>query len=192
MTRTRTFGSCMLLAALWLALPLRPVDAEEAAGAPSPRAVEAMRLLDSADLYQRQLGFLRLEALRETATVDRIRHYITDKDPDVRAYSLRALAAIQGAQAVPTLLKALSDKHPRVRRSVIQGLEPLVNSSPEILQIFISRLKDRNPQVRMAVIDALSRIASPRAQEAILLHRRREHNRDVKRVLNATIKRLGW
>ena len=30
---------------------------------PSPKAIEAMRLLESEDAYQRQLGFLRLEAL---------------------------------------------------------------------------------------------------------------------------------
>ena len=182
----------LIALAAWLLMPQPPLLAEDLGASPSPKAAEALRLLDSEDVYQRQLGFLRLEALREPATAARIGSYATNKDPDVRAYSLRALAAIQGARAVPTLLNALSDKSGRVRRSIIQGLEPLVDTNPEILPMFIARLKDRSPQVRMAVIDALSRIDSPRAKEAILLHRRRERNRDVKRVLNATLKRLGW
>ena len=58
-------------AALWLVTVLLGwmspmVHGEEEGGAPpSARAVEALRLLKSEDAFQRQLGFLRLEALRE-------------------------------------------------------------------------------------------------------------------------------
>lgn len=190
MKMSSQYTRCLLMAVMCLPLP-RLAIAEDAAGTPSPRAVEAMRLLDSEDLYQRQLGFLRLEALREPATVERISQYLAHKDPEVRAYSLRAVAAIQAIHAVPTLLNALKDKQPRVRRAAIQGLEPLAEASPDVLPAFIRSLKDRDPRVRMAAIDALSRAETPRAYEAILQHRRRERNRDVKRVLTVTIKRLG-
>ena len=173
-----------------LAAPLG-VAAEELSASPSPRALEAMQLLKSSDLYQQQMGFLRLEALREPATINTISTYVTDRDPEVRAYSLRALAAVQGAGSVPVLLRALSDKHPRVRRAAVLGLEPLVETNNEILPALIKMLKDRHPRVRMAVIDVLSRQDVARAKEAILLRRRREHDRDVKRVLKLAVERLG-
>ena len=157
----------------------------------SPRAVEALQLLDSEDAYQREVGLLRLEALREPASVEAIRRYADSKDPQMRAGSLRALAAIQGAPAVPLLLERLaSDKHPKVRRAALLGLEPLQRTSPEILPAFIKALRDRKPDVRMAAIDIVSRIDDPSAREAIQRRRRREHHRDVRRVLALAMKRL--
>ena len=186
---TRPLRLLALLITL-LAAPLG-VAAEELSASPSPRALAAIQLLKSDDLYQKQMGFLRLEALREAATVDAISAYLTDREPEVRAYSLRALAAVQGAGSVPVLLRALSDKHPRVRRAAVLGLEPLVATNNEILPALIKQLKDRHPHVRMAVIDVLSRQDVARAKEAILLRRRREHDRDVKRVLKLAVERLG-
>ena len=159
---------------------------------PSPQAVEAMQLLESTDAYQRQVGFLRLEALREPSTVETIQPYVDSKDPDMRAYSLRALAAIQGAPAVPMLLSKLkSERHPRVRRAALLGLEPLQKSDPEILPAFIAALRDPNTEVRMAAVDVVSRIDDPRAREAILRRYKREWRRDVRRVLRLAMKRLG-
>ena len=169
------------------------VRSEEApATSPSPKAVEAMQLIASNDPYQRQLGFLRLEALREPATVGAIREYLRSPDPELRAYSLRAVAAIQGAQGVPVLLEAFrTDKHPRVRRTALLGLEPLQAVSPDILSAFLKALRDRDTEVRMAAVDIVSRVDDPRARDAILTRYRRERRRDVRRVLDMAMKRLG-
>ena len=159
---------------------------------PSPQATEAMRLLESADPYQRQLGFLRLEALREQSSVGIIKRYIDSKDPDVRSYSIRALAAIDGENAIPILLEALrKDKHPRVRRAALLALEPFAKVGTEIIPALIKALRDHSTEVRMAAVDIVSRIDEPSAKEAIRLRLRREHRRDVIRVLSLAQKRLS-
>ena len=158
----------------------------------SATAQEASQLLSSSDPYQRQLGFLRLEALRDPCAVPIIQPYTDSRDPDLRAYSLRALAAIQSAQAIPLLLEKLrTDKQPRVRRAALLGLEPIAKGHPEVLEAFIKALRDRKTEVRMAAVDIVSRIDEPRAREAILTRHRRERRRDVRRVLDLAMKRLG-
>lgn len=159
--------------------------------APSPKAVEAMRLLESEDPYQRQLGFLRLEALREPGTVSAIQRYVDSRDPEMRAYSLRALAAIEGTVAVPLLLDKLkTDKAPRVRRAAALGLEPLQQRDPAILPAFIKALRDPSTEVRISAVDVVSRIDDPRAREAIRTRHKREGRRDVRRVLGMAMNRV--
>ena len=158
----------------------------------SPHAVEALRLVESGDEYQQQLGFLRLEALRDPSTVPAILPYASHSNPELRAESLRALAAIQGGEAVGLLLDRMRhDKHPRVRRAAILGIEPYVQTSPEIVPALIAALRDRDTTVRMAAVDVVSRINDPRARQAILARYKHEGRRDVRRVLNLAMKRLG-
>ena len=185
-------GACHGLVIILAVIPAAFVSADELLPTPTPQAVEAMRLLESSDPYQRQLGFLRLEALRETGTVKTIERYLTSRDPEVRAYSLRAVAAITGEPAIPTLLQVLaSEKHPRVRRAALLGLEPFERSDPRILAACIKALRDPNTEVRMAAVDIVSRVDDPRAREAILIRYKRETRRDVRRVLRLAMKRLG-
>ena len=179
-------------AAVWLLMAPSVRGEEPASTAPSPQAVAAFQLVESKDPYQQQLGFLRLEALRETGTAPLIRGYLTHREPEMRAYALRALAAIEGAAAVPTLLEALkTDKQPLVRRAALLGLEPLQSTDPNILPAFIRALRDRKTDVRMTAVDVVSRIDDPKAREAILLRNKRERRRDVRRVLSLAMKRLG-
>jgi ribosome-associated translation inhibitor RaiA len=180
--------------ALACLLTLAPSAAGEEAqvSSPSPNAVEALQLVESKDPYQQQLGFLRLEALRETGTAPLIRNYLTHREPEMRAYALRALAAIEGPASVPTLLNALkTDNDALVRRAALLGLEPLHATHPEVLPAFIKALRDRKTDVRMAAVDVVSRIDDPRAREAILLRNKRERRRDVRRVLSLAMQRLG-
>jgi hypothetical protein len=175
-----------------MSLAASAVAEEPVSTTPSPKAVEALRLIESTDPYRQQLGFLRLEALRETSTVPLIRKYLMHRDPELRAYVLRALAAIEGAPAVPTLLAALrTDKQPLVRRAALLGLEPLQQSDPNILPAFIKALRDKKTEVRMVAVDIVSRVDDPRAREAILLRNKRERRRDVRRVLSIAMRRLG-
>ena len=179
-------------AAVWLLMAPSVRGEEPASTAPSPQAVAAFQLVESKDPYQQQLGFLRLEALREIGTAPLIRRYLTHREPEMRAYTLRALAAIEGAASVPTLLEALqTDKQPLVRRAALLGLEPLQSTDPNILPAFIKALRDRKTDVRMTAVDVVSRIDDPKAREAILLRNKRERRRDVRRVLSLAMKRLG-
>ena len=166
--------------------------AEQATQALSPRAVEALDLVSSDDRYKQELGFLRLEALREPASIPAILPYASHKDPELRAGGVRALAAIQGIESCPLLLDRIQhDPHPRVRRAAMLGIEPFVESDPKILPIMIERLQDRDATVRMTAVDIVSRIADPAAREAILQRNKREGRRDVRRVLDLAMKRMS-
>ena len=166
-------------------------DQPQLASPPSQKAIDAMRLLESDDAYQRELGFLRLEALREPSTVETIAKYLTSRNLETRAYSVRAVAAIQGAAAVPTLLRALaSDKDSSVRRAALLGLEPLQQTDAAILPAFIKALRDPRTDVRITAVDIVSRIDSPLAREAIRTRNKRERRHDVRRVLGMAMKRL--
>ncbi|MBI3021958.1 MAG: HEAT repeat domain-containing protein [Candidatus Omnitrophica bacterium] len=182
-------GACLLLAAPrtgWGETQPSP------SSTPSPQAAEAVRLVESEDPYERQMGFLRLEALRELSTVEILQKYVADRDQDMRAYSLRALAAIQGPVAAPLLLQALrKDRAPRVRWAAILALEPFQQADPQILPAFIKALRDSSTEVRISAIDVVSRIDDPRAREAIRIRDKRERQPDVRRVLAPAMRRLG-
>jgi len=169
----------------------RRAGGETPSTTPSPRAVEAIRLLESADPYEQQVGFLRLEALREPSTVDVIQRYVTHPQAQRRAASLRALAAIQGSAAVPLLLQHVkTDRDPAVRRAILLGLEPFAKDHPDVLPVLLKALRDRDTEVRMTAVDIISRIDDPRARDAIRLRYRQEWRRDVRRVLALAMKRL--
>ncbi|MBI3009450.1 MAG: HEAT repeat domain-containing protein [Candidatus Omnitrophica bacterium] len=158
----------------------------------SPKATEALRLIESRDFYQRQLGFLRLEALREVATADFIRPYLKSSEAQMRAGSLRALAAIEGSAAIPVLREALqTDRDPSVRRAALLGLEPLWMQEPQVLNLLIAALRDRSTESRITAVDIVSRIDHPYAKEAILQRHAKEQRRDVKRVLHLAVKRVA-
>ncbi|MBI3324502.1 MAG: HEAT repeat domain-containing protein [Candidatus Omnitrophica bacterium] len=162
----------------------------EDAAAISAEAQEAIKLIDAHDSYLRQKGFIQLEMLREPATAVLVRRYLESRDPQTRAWGARALAAIDGAKAVPTLVERLTrDKSPRVRVAAILALEPL--KDPSATTALMARLRDRNPEVRMAAADAVSRLNDPDARDAVRLRWRRERNRDVRRVLEDAMKRIG-
>lgn len=171
-----------------LALSL-PVLAEEPLSA---RAEAALQLTQSADAYQQQLGFLRLEALREAATIPYLEQSFSHRQPEIRAYAVRALAAVQGAAATPRLIERFhNDLHPRVRRAAVMGLEPSAAQDASILPVLIAAMEDRASEVRMAAVDIVSRIDDPRARDALHLRQRRERRRDVRRVLKQAMPRTG-
>ena len=189
MTRNSAAGA--LFAALMVAGSFAAPSAAEDAQL-DPRAQNAAVLLDSKDAYQRQVGFLRLEALRDPATGPIIRRYLASKDGEQRAQAVRALAAIEGVQAAPDLLQALGgDRDAEVRRAALLGLEPLARLDPKILPALIEALRDSDTEVRMSAVDVVSRIDDPAAKAAVRERNRRERNRNVRRVLNAAMDRLG-
>ncbi len=156
---------------------------------------EAQRLIDQFEIddpYLRRQAFLQLEALREPATASVIRQYLAHRQPELRALGVRALAAVEGLHAVPTLVERLTkDRSPSVRLQAILALEPFVAQDASSVPPLIKALRDRHAEVRMAAIDVVSRIETAEAQEAIAIRWKRERHRDVRRVLEAAMKRLG-
>lgn len=166
--------------------------ANQASQAISPKAIEALDLVASGDSYKQQLGFLRLEALREPATIAALLPYTTDKDPELRSGSVRCLAAVEGIEAVPMLLdKIENDRDGRVVRAAMLGAEPFIEIDPRILPLLIKRLTHHDKTVCMAAVDIISRSKDPSAREAILFRYKREGRRDVRRVLDLAMTRMG-
>lgn len=189
---TRTTWGGVALVVLGVGLGPRQGWTQDQLPTVSPEAQGLIKNFDSKDHYVRQKAFLRLEALREPATASVVRRYLTSRDADTRAFSVRALAAIEGAGAVPTLVECLKrDPKPWVRVAAVLALEPLQRADPSVLPALIEKLRDRNPEVRMAVVDAVSRVDDPKAKEAIRTRWKRERNRDVRRVLEYAMKRVG-
>ena len=142
------------------------------------------------DPYLRRQTFLQLEALREPETASVIRQYLAHRQAELRALSVRALAAIEGPQSVPTLVERLTkDRSPSVRLQAILALEPFLAQDAQPLPSLIKALRDRQPDVRMAAIDVVSRIETTQAREAIAVRWKRERHRDVRRVLEAAMHR---
>lgn len=190
MTQSRVFSvvAAAVLLAAGAAQAQSPASSDSQPLSAEARAV--LPLLDAADSYDRQTGFMQLEALREPATVPVVRRYLDSKSADTRAFSLRALAAIDGVNAVPTLIERLKrDRAPRVRVAAVLGLEVL--EDPRVLPALIDRLKDRSAEVRMAAVDSVSRFEQPDAKAAILKRAKRERDRDVRRVLEQAVVRVN-
>jgi len=177
---------------LWLVITASLGWTQGQAESLSPEAQDAVPRLDAQDSYTRQHAFLQLEALREPATAPLIRERLSSRDARTRAFSARALAAIQGVTAVPDLLARLKqDRSPEVRVAALLALEPFQDQHPDILPAFLGSLRDRRREVRIAAVDIVSRIDQPEAREAIRTRWRRERDRDVLRVLELAMKRLA-
>ena len=156
--------------------------------APSPEARRLISLLDDQDLYVQQEAFMQLEMLREAATAPAIRAHLDSRSEETRAFSVRALAAVEGVRAVPTLVERLKkERDPQVRVSTLLALEPL--QDPAVLPALIDRLRDRQRNVRMAAVDAVSRVKDPLAKAALQKRWVRERDRDVRRVLEKALAR---
>jgi len=158
----------------------------------SPEAQALLAQLDEQDVYERQKAFVRLEALRDPATIPVLRDSLRHRDADTRAFSVRALAAVAGASSAPALIERLrDDRDPDVRLAVILALEPFHGQDPAIDRALIDAMRDRNSYVRMAAVDVVSRIDQPEAKEALRVRSRRERHRDVRRVLEQAMTRAG-
>lgn len=186
--RLTVFGLslCILLA------PALTIHAQEQAEGVSQQAQQALNRLESEDVFERQVAFLKLESLRERAVLPVLRIYLSHSDESTRAYALRAVAAIEGFESVPMLKAAYeTDRHPDVRRAAIMGLEPHYEADNSILDVAIRAMTDSDTSVRMTAVDAVSRMESPQAREALRERLKNESRLDVLRVLKMARERLG-
>ncbi len=147
--------------------------------------------LDDDDLFLRQKAFLELEALRDPASADTIRAHLTALDPNTRAFSARALAAVAGRSAVPVLLERWTkERHLYVRSSILIALEPFWEQEPAVVATVLKALRDRKRDIRMVAADIASHINRPEAREALQVRWKRERDRDVRLVLKRIMKDL--
>lgn len=168
------------------------VAAQERPSGISPEARQLLDQIDTGDPALRRRAFLQLEALREPATAPIVRHYLADRSAELRGLSARALAAIEGLNAVPDLVQLVQrDRHPAVRLQAILAVEPFVGQEPSAVPVLINALRDRQPDVRIAAVDVVSRIQASEAKDALRVRWKRERNRGVRRVLEAAMKRIG-
>jgi hypothetical protein len=158
----------------------------------SPRAQEAVNLLQYGDRDEQRLALLRLEALREPAVGDIVADYLHYKDEGVRAYAYRTWIALYGQAVLSDLLEAYPrEKSVRVRRSILLALEPYRAVDARIAELYYAALIDRKTEMRITAVDLVSRIDEPRAHEAIRRRAKKEWRRDVRRVLKLALARIG-
>jgi len=147
--------------------------------------------LDDEDLFVRQKAFMELEALRDPASMDAIRARLTAPDPNTRAFSARALAAVASRSAVPVLLERWTkERHVYVRSSILIALEPFLEQEPSVVTTVLNALRDRKRDIRMAAADIAGHINRPEARAALQVRWKRERDRDVRRVLERIMKAL--
>ena len=183
---------CLGLALMNVSVAVEGRAQEASTSAISPEAQRLIDQFEADDPYLRRQAFLQLEALREPATASVVHRYLTHRQAEIRALSVRAIAAIEGLKAVPTLIERLQhDRSPYVRLQAILAIEPFLAQETSAVPQLIKALRDRHPDVRMAAIDVVSRIETAEAQEALAVRWKRERHRDVRRVLEAAMKRLG-
>ena len=102
------------------------------------------------------------------------------------------LFVIEGVKAVPELLERVQrDRSPAVRLHAILALEPFVAQEASTVPVLIKALRDRQPDVRIAAIDVVSRIDHSEARDALKVRWERERHRDVRRVLESAMQRIG-
>jgi hypothetical protein len=108
-------------------------------------------------------------------------------DEEYRAVACKALGGTNKEQAVPSLLKCLSDSSAKVRGDASRALGELraVECIPEMVKL----LKDNDESVRAQTAYALGNIGSNRATKALLLAFQNEKNPNTK---DAIILALGW
>lgn len=119
---------------------------------------------------------------------------MSDACDDVRLTSIKNLADMESDSpyVFSTLMDALSDNIPEIRRYACIGLQK--HPGPEAIDIMVKILQtDRDSSIRALAADTLSRMEDSKALTALVTALRREASEDVKlAVVRALGKRRGW
>ena len=107
----------------------------------------------------------------------------------VRRETVRTLREI-GPAAVPTLLLALEDPEPTVRRAAAFALGVVSQSFAPVATAFESALSDEDPVVRWEVVGALMRIGDRQAV-SLLLRASRDTSPRVREAAVGALGRVG-
>ena len=85
------------------------------------------------------------------------------------AVRLQAFCTLEGLEQldVPTVLAALADGDPSVRRHAIRAGEPLLGMAPDLVEVLLKLTDDNDPQVELQLAYSLGEVKDPRAAEAL-------------------------
>jgi len=107
-----------------------------------------------------------LGELGDASRVDKLIPYLLDKNPDVRASTIRALGKLGDASIVEKLIPCLPDENPNVRSSAITALAKLGDAS--IVEKLIPCLPDEYSNVRGSAITALAKLGDASIVEKLI------------------------
>ena len=123
--------------------------------------------LDSPNGWQRDTALRLLLHRNDRSAVEPLRRLTrSTKRPQARAQAIAALALLRGLD-VETVLAAIDDPHPQVRRIAIKASEGLIKDTPRLAHAVLQRVGDPDPHVRLQLATSLGYWNDPRAGQAL-------------------------
>ena len=123
--------------------------------------------LDSPNGWQRDTAQRLLIHKQDRSAIEPLNKMVlTNKRPLAR---LHALCTLDGLGALDTdlLLKALSDKHPAIRRHAIRLSEPFLSQSEPLINAVLQRVADTDVQVQLQLAYSLGEIDHSQASNVL-------------------------
>ena len=105
---------------------------------------------------------IQIGKLKTDIFVQAISNMLNDEDEWVRAYACQALGVIGDKSDVASILAALQDPIPTVRRGAIRALREMRIDTKEVAEKFSSLLTDVDIYVRQDASSAFREVASPK------------------------------
>ena len=141
---------------------------------------QLVNTLDHANMWQRTTALRLLYERHDVAAVDLLRAKVTAiKWPEGRVAVLHALAGLKSLRS-QDLIGPLSDPHPQVRRHALRLAEPLLSSSPELVDKVLTLVDDTESVVQFQLALTLGECSDARmgpALAAIII--RNQAERDI-------------
>jgi HEAT repeat protein len=188
---------------------------------------EIVKQLQAPEAAQRREAVFVLSTFDDPTLSPIFQRAASDPDAGVRAMAITAperLSRIDEASGIPdllpTLLRALSDPHPLVRRVAAEALgrtrDPRIEKALEkatrdrdaavraaavdalgelgtetVLPLLLERLHDQDPFVRRQAARALGRLGAPTATASLIERAIREKDSEVKRTIAWALGQIG-
>lgn len=128
---------------------------------------ELVQVLESPNGTLRDMAHQLMVSRKDKAIVPDLKNMVQQGKSALAR--LHALCVLEGLAQVSeeTLLTALKDQHPGVRRHAIRISETMLNQSPEIGQQLLPFVNDQDPQVQMQLAYSLGEWKNPQAGVAL-------------------------
>ncbi|GBC82983.1 Bilin biosynthesis protein PecE [bacterium HR10] len=185
---------------------------------------EILKRLHDPNAARRRDALLMLGTFTDVPLSPILHSATDDPDPGVRAAAIMALGhashASNAQELIPTLLRALKDSHPLVRRAAagvlgrvrdpraVRALQEAARDrdaavraaavealgeqgDQAALTTLLERLRDKDPFVRRQAARAIGRLRAPTALAALLERLVREEDVDVKRAIAWALGEIG-
>jgi putative membrane-bound dehydrogenase-like protein len=123
--------------------------------------------LDSPSGWQRDMAQQLLVERQDSSAASALKQMVRQaRRPLAR---LHALCTLDGLKSLdePTLLAAIDDEHPGVRRHAARLSEEFLDESPQLLAAMSKLVNDDDPQLRLQVAYSLGASTRPQASEAL-------------------------